>query len=131
MPYDKMWKIYSEAKKSPSSSTARKMREVAHYCIIDALRCQELMVKLSQINEYREVTSIAYISLFNSHYCANGMKVQNLLGAYALKRDMLFSTRIAGKVEKGKYFSAYVFSPKKDIKTKRPVTGLDWCAVRI
>ncbi|PKB92697.1 hypothetical protein RhiirA5_443729 [Rhizophagus irregularis] len=25
MPYDKMWKIYSEAKKSPSSSTARKM----------------------------------------------------------------------------------------------------------
>ncbi|RIA96193.1 hypothetical protein C1645_815635 [Glomus cerebriforme] len=27
MPYDKMWKIYSEAKKSPSSTTVRNMRE--------------------------------------------------------------------------------------------------------
>ena len=52
------------------------MRKVAHYCMIDALRCQELLVKLSQINDYREVTSIAYVSLFDSHYCANGMKVQ-------------------------------------------------------
>ncbi|RGB29400.1 hypothetical protein C1646_766634, partial [Rhizophagus diaphanus] len=101
MPYDKMWKIYSEAKKSPSSSTVRKMREVAYYCIIDALRCQELLVKLSQINEYREVASIAYISLFDSHYRANELKVQNLLGAYAFKRDMLFSARIPEKVEKG------------------------------
>ena len=84
MPYDKMWKIYSEAKKSPSSSTARKMREVAYYCIIDALRCQELLVKLSQINEYREVKSIAYVSLFDTHYRANRIKVRNFLGAYAL-----------------------------------------------
>src|SRR5215469_4433279 len=42
MPYAEMWKIYSEAKKRPSPITARKMHEVAHYCIIDVLRCQEL-----------------------------------------------------------------------------------------
>ncbi|CAI2195552.1 19507_t:CDS:2, partial [Funneliformis geosporum] len=47
MPYKKMWKIYSEAKKSPFSTTARNMREVAHY---------------------------SYVSLFNTHYRANGMK---------------------------------------------------------
>ncbi|CAG8447977.1 1558_t:CDS:1, partial [Gigaspora rosea] len=44
-----MWKIYSEAKESifsnKSHSTIVKMRKVAYYCIIDALRCQELMVK--------------------------------------------------------------------------------------
>ncbi|CAG8795074.1 22448_t:CDS:1, partial [Gigaspora rosea] len=74
MPYDKMWKIYSEVKKSSSSSTVRNMREVADYCIIDALRCQELLVKLRQTNDYREVASIAYVALFDSHYCANGMK---------------------------------------------------------
>src|SRR3989440_11433311 len=50
MPYNKMWKIYSEAKKSvflnkSHPSTIQKMSEVAHYCIIDALRCQELIVK--------------------------------------------------------------------------------------
>ncbi|GBC48200.2 DNA polymerase family B-domain-containing protein [Rhizophagus irregularis DAOM 181602=DAOM 197198] len=126
MPYNKMWKTYSEAKKNPSPSTARKMREVAYYCIIDALCCQELLVKLSQINEYREVASIAYVSLFDSHYRANGMKVRNLLGAYAFKHDMLFSARIPEKVEKGKYPGAYVFPPKKGIETKRPVTGLDF-----
>src|SRR5256885_5546681 len=49
-----LWKIYSVAKKDPSPSTARKMREVANYCIIDALRCQELLVKLSVINDYRK-----------------------------------------------------------------------------
>ncbi|PKY59825.1 ribonuclease H-like protein [Rhizophagus irregularis] len=79
MPYDKMWKIYSEAKKDPSPSTARKMREVANYCIIDTLRCQELLVKLNQINDYREVASIAYVSLFDVHYRANGMKVSAVI----------------------------------------------------
>ena len=69
MPYDKMWKIYSEAKKNSSSSTARNMREVANYCIIDTLRCQELLVKLSVINDYREVASIAYVS-FSTHTIA-------------------------------------------------------------
>ncbi|POG82469.1 hypothetical protein GLOIN_2v1469774 [Rhizophagus irregularis DAOM 181602=DAOM 197198] len=129
MPYNKMWKTYSEAKKDPSPSTARKMREVAYYCIIDALRCQELLVKLSQINEYREVVSIAYVSLFDTHYRANGMKVRNFLGAYAFKRDMLFNARIPEKVEKGKYPGAYVFPPKKGIETKRPVTGLDFTSL--
>ncbi|GBC13605.2 DNA polymerase family B-domain-containing protein [Rhizophagus irregularis DAOM 181602=DAOM 197198] len=129
MPYDKMWKTYSEAKRDPSPSTARKMREVAYYCIIDALRCQELLVKLSQINEYREVASIAYVSLFDTHYRANGMKVRNLLGSYAFKRDMLFNVRISKKVEKGKYSGAYVFPPKKGIETKRPVTGLDFTSL--
>ncbi|RIB12376.1 hypothetical protein C2G38_2101123 [Gigaspora rosea] len=86
MPYNKMWKIYSEAKESifsnKSHSTIVKMRKVAYYCIIDALRCQELMVKRNVINDYREVASIAYVSLFDSHYRANGMKVRNLLEAY-------------------------------------------------
>src|SRR5581483_1632752 len=119
-------RIYSEAKKDPSLSTARKMREVANYYIIDALRCQELMVKLSIINDYREVASIAHVSLFDSHYRANGMKVRNLLGAYAFKRDMLFSTRVCENIEKGKYPSAYVYPPKKGIETRRPVMGLDF-----
>ncbi|CAG8697573.1 4835_t:CDS:2, partial [Cetraspora pellucida] len=67
---------------------------------IDALRCQELMVKQNVINDYREVASIAYVSLFDSHYRANRMKVRNLLGAYATKRNILFSTRQCKNTEK-------------------------------
>ncbi|GBB96536.1 hypothetical protein RclHR1_27790004 [Rhizophagus clarus] len=116
-----------EAKKDPSPSTARKMREVANYCIIDALCCQELMVKPNIINDYREVASIAYV--FDSHYHANGMKVRNLLDAYAFKRDILFNTRVCKHIEKGKYFGAYVYPPKKGIETRRPVTGLDFASL--
>ncbi|CAI2197435.1 13192_t:CDS:1, partial [Funneliformis geosporum] len=129
MPYDEMWRIYSEAKKDPSPLTARKMREVANYCIIDALRCQELLVKLSQINDYREVTSIAHVSLFDSHYRANGMKVRNLLGAYSFKRDMVFNSRVCENIEKRKYPGAYVFPPEKGIETRRHVMGLDFASL--
>src|SRR5436305_3354493 len=99
------------------------MCKVAHYCIIDALRCQELMVKQNVINDYREVASIAYVSLFDTHYRANGMKVRNLLGAYATKRNMLFSTIYHKDKEKGKYTGAYVFPPIKGIENKRHVIG--------
>ncbi|CAI2201050.1 1343_t:CDS:2, partial [Funneliformis geosporum] len=89
------------AKKDPSPLTARKMREVTNYCIIDALHCQELLVKLSQINDYREVAFIAHISFL----------------------------KVCENIEKEKYPDAYVFLPEKGIETRRPVTGLDFASL--
>ncbi|PKK56492.1 DNA/RNA polymerase [Rhizophagus irregularis] len=57
------------------------------------------------------------------------MKVRNLLGAYAFKRDMVFSTRVCENIEKGKYPGAYIFPPKKGIESRRPVTGLDFASL--
>ena len=105
------------------------MHEVANYCIIDTLCCQKLLVKLSQINDYKEVAFIAHVSLFDSHYYANEMKVQNLLDTYAFKHDMVFSTRVCENIEKRKYSSTYVFLPKKEIKMRRPVIGLDFASL--
>ena len=59
------------------------MHEIVNYCVIDALYCQELMVECSVINDYREITLIAYISLFDMHYYAIRTKVFNLLDAEA------------------------------------------------
>ncbi|CAG8451105.1 4856_t:CDS:2, partial [Cetraspora pellucida] len=126
MPFNRLYNYYSEAKECSSDITARNMYEVANYCIIDALYCQELVVKCNVINDYREVASIAHVSLFDSYYCANEMKVQNLLGAYAFKHDIVFSTRVRKNIEKEKYPGAYVFSSKKGIEMKRPVTKLDF-----
>ena len=83
MPMSKLWKYYSEAKDRASDSSKKHMHEIVNYCIIDALCCQDLMVKSNVINDYREVASIAHISLFDSHYYAIGTKVSNLLGAEA------------------------------------------------
>ncbi|CAI2197585.1 8198_t:CDS:2, partial [Funneliformis geosporum] len=81
------------------------MREIANYCnkYIILPEAFGILIKLSQINNYREVASIAHVSLFDSHYRVNRMKEQNLLNSYVFKRDM--------------------------IETRRPVTGLDFASL--
>ncbi|CAG8796274.1 22440_t:CDS:1, partial [Gigaspora rosea] len=54
MPITTMNKIYEDAILHPSDTLAKNMCEIAHYCIIDALRYQELMVKHNVVNDYRE-----------------------------------------------------------------------------
>ncbi|CAI2181451.1 7484_t:CDS:2 [Funneliformis geosporum] len=76
-----------------------------------------------------EVASIAYVSLFDTHYRANRMKVQNLFRAYAVKRDIVISTKVPENIEKEKYPGVYVFPPKKGIESRRSVTGLDFASL--
>ncbi|CAI2190869.1 17860_t:CDS:2 [Funneliformis geosporum] len=102
------------------------MREVAKYCIIDALSYQRLMIKCNVINEYREVTSIVFISLFDTHYFAIGMKVHNLLSAGAWQEGILTSTIPCKQTETGKYPGVYVFPPVKGLENRRYVTSLDF-----
>ncbi|CAG8568236.1 9506_t:CDS:2, partial [Cetraspora pellucida] len=91
---------YSEKKECSSNITARNMHEVANYCIIDALRCQKLTVKCNVKNDYREVASIAYIFLFDTHYCANEMKAichgncSEKKGLYLIILEDLFNKRV-------------------------------------
>jgi hypothetical protein len=47
------------------------------------------MIKCNVINKYRKVASIAFLSLFDAHYFAGGMKVCNFLGASAM--DIYFT----------------------------------------
>ncbi|CAB4468846.1 unnamed protein product [Rhizophagus irregularis] len=109
LPMSKLWKYYSEAR--------------------DALRCQELAVRYNIINDYREVASIAYITLFDTHYYAIGTKVSNLLGAEAWTQDILFSMKTSNQKASGKFPGAYVFPPVKGLENKRPVTGLDFASL--
>ncbi|CAG8761715.1 6267_t:CDS:1, partial [Gigaspora rosea] len=91
MPMTTMNKRYENAILHLSDTSAKNICEVANYCVIDALRYQELMVRHNVINDYREVTSIVYMSLSDSYYFAGGVKVCNLLGAKAWSSNMLCS----------------------------------------
>src|SRR5436190_20505010 len=64
MPIHCMNKYYERALKETNATTVEQMREIAKYCIFDALSCQRLMVKHNAINEYREVASVAFLSLY-------------------------------------------------------------------
>jgi hypothetical protein len=44
-----MNKYYEIALKETNTTTAEQMREIAEYCIIDALSCQRLMIKRNVI----------------------------------------------------------------------------------
>ena len=129
MPMSKLWKYYSEARCGTSDSSIKNMHEIVNYCVIDALRCQELMVECSVINDYREVASIAYISLFDTHYYAIGTKVSNLLDAEVWTQNILFTTKISDQKASGKFPGAYVFLPKKGLENKRPITSLDFASL--
>ncbi|CAG8624923.1 5237_t:CDS:1, partial [Paraglomus brasilianum] len=124
-----MREYYTRSKENTSPETAENIRKIAEYCIVDSLSCQSLMVKRNVINDYREVASIAYVSLFDSHYYAGGMKVCNLLGAEAWKRDILITMIPSERTEKGTFPGAYVFPPDKGLENKRPVTGLDFASL--
>lgn len=116
MPITKMWSIYDAANSaSANAETSLAMVEVANYCIIDAARCQELIVARNIINDYREVSAVAFVSLSDSHYMAGGMKVCNLLCAFAYSTGILTSMRQPTTVMEGKYPGAYVYAPQKGI----------------
>lgn len=92
-----------------------KMSEVAHYCMIDAFRCQELMIKANIITDKREVSNVSHTTLYDALYFADGMKVRNLIIAEGQKRNILFSTRSKKYIGEGKYPGAYVFPPIKGV----------------
>src|SRR5688572_23172763 len=116
------------ALKETNATMTEQMREVAKYCIIDAISCQRLMVKRNAINKYRKIASIAFISLFDAHYFVTGMKVSNLLSASAWQEGILTST-ISEQTETESFLGAYVFPPIKGLKNRRPVTGLDFASL--
>lgn len=118
MPINRMWRGYREGE-------PEMMRKIIHYCIIDSNRCQLLMHKVNAINELRDVSTLAFTSFADAHYYAGGMKVCNLTYAYAMLRDIMFSTITKQVSEKGKYPGAWVFPPKKGLENERPVTGVD------
>lgn len=90
-----------------------KMADVAHYCTIDAKRCQELMQKVNIIGDKREVSNVSHTTLYDALYFADGMKVRNLVIAEGQQRGILFSTKQKPYIGDGKYPGAYVFPPDK------------------
>ena len=97
-----------------------KLAEIADYCIIDSQRCHELMKIRSVIMDRREVSKLAYTSVFDAFYRANGMKVRNLVIARGQKYGIRFSNVSKNiQIDDGKYPGAYVFPPKKGLITAK------------
>lgn len=160
MPYTRMWKIYENAveiatrqkENAPGSEdypsekeiadAAEQMRHVAHYCNVDAARCQALLAKRNVIGEAREIGNYSYTCMNDCIFYAGGHKVCNMLLAYCqrsgvtveidgeIKTYPIIGSMIAKEVEiEGKYPGAYVVPPEKGLEEDKPTTGLDYSSL--
>lgn len=146
MPYQEMFKIYRRMSRLIEDENAeytdeedenefavdtrkcktvddfsKSMREVAEYCVIDAQRCHELMKIRYVIMDRREVSSIAYTSLYEAFYRANGSKVRNLVIARGQKAGLKISNIVEYNIETptNKFPGGFVFAPRKGLVTSK------------
>lgn len=121
-------KITKEDIKKSNKTRLREMREVMDYCIIDSIRCQELLLAKSMISDMREVGVRSFTSMSDCINLADGMKVKNLILNVGISRNLQFSS-ISHPSEKFKYPGAYVVEPEAGLENERPVTGLDFSSL--
>jgi len=112
MPIPELFKIYEK-------NDIKGMTDVVHYCYIDAFRLHQLVFKNNIIQDKREISTLAYTSLFDAFMRANGCKVRNLIIANAIKRNLFVNTIKKEEEEedkmKGSYPGALVLHPKKGL----------------
>jgi DNA polymerase elongation subunit (family B) len=104
-------------------SLKAQLADVNKYCVVDALRCHELIKIRSVIMDHREVSNVSYCSLYDAFYRANGMKVRNITIAIGQNKNLPFGVRFSNVAinaeEEGKYPGAYVVAPKKGLQTSK------------
>jgi len=95
--------------------------DVNYYCIVDSKRCHDLMYIRAVILDHREVADLTYVSMYDAFYRADGMKVRNTtIGIGQAKPfNIRFSNITNTTFEDGKYKGAFVFPPKKGLKTSK------------
>jgi DNA polymerase elongation subunit (family B) len=92
----------------------RDMAKIANYCVIDAQRCHDLMIRENVVMDRREIAHQSYTSVHDSFYFADGMRVRNMVIAEGQNSNILFSD-VKPEIEEGKYPGAYVFPPERGL----------------
>lgn len=93
------------------------VKKVLIYCNVDARKCQDLLRVRNIIPDRREIANLSYTSFGDALYRAGGMKVRNMVMAYAAEPEwnLAFSNISTGNKDDRKYPGAYVVSPKKGL----------------
>ena len=95
------------------------MSNVVEYCVIDGIRCQDLLTTIKFIPDKRGIGVYSFVSMMDCIYRANGMKVRNMIAAYAYPRNLYiyYNTHLSKPDEK--YHGAHVFKPDAGVKRPR------------
>lgn len=121
------------------------LADVAYYCYVDCLRPQQLCIKRVIIYDARELSNMTFVSLYDSIFYANGMKVCNVVGAYCFMHKIAFTNQRPDRddADKDHYPGAFVIPPTLGLHADnmvrayrpdgtyeefrgRPTTGMDF-----
>lgn len=107
------------------------MGDVVYYCGIDCVRPHQLCVKRLVVMDKRELSTLAFVSLWDSFYRADGMKVRNLIGNCAAKFGIAFTNKApdVSDSDKTHYPGAWVGLPERRLNREDPVSGVDYASL--
>jgi DNA polymerase elongation subunit (family B) len=99
----------------------QEMAEINKYCVIDAVRCHDLMRMRNVIMDHREVANLSYVSMYDAFYRANGVKVRNLTIAIGQQKPfrIRFTNISNADFVDQKFVGALVYPPKKGLKISK------------
>ena len=131
LPYKKMFAIWDKG--DPDE-----LPEILKYCVIDAQRCQELLVKRNIINNDRAKATMSGDALYGCIHYADGVKVRNVLiklntTGYLAELGITFKYPVVfacaySHNEKGGYKGATVLQPEAGYY-EIPITALDYASL--
>ncbi len=127
MPIPELFRIYEQ-------NDIDGMTDVVHYCYVDSFRLHQLIFKNNIIQDKREVSTLAYTSMFDAFYRADGSKVRNLIIANAIERNLFVNTIKKEEKEEdkitGRFPGALVLPPKKGL-INNTFTIKEFCNVKL
>ncbi len=107
----------------PNFQHKKLLKDINKYCVIDSIRSHELICKNLAIIDNREFSGITFVSLRDSFYRANGMKIFNTTVNIGQKPPfcMRFNTsnKYASNASTGKYEGALVLQPIKGLNAPK------------
>lgn len=126
MPIHELFSIYARMKKGLNdgdqnavSAETHNMGRVKSYCVTDAEACHLLMIKRNVIMDKRNVSAIAYTSMDDAIYRADGMKVRNYVISDSAQREIMYSNIGKGVKSSQKYPGAFVPKPTKGMQVSK------------
>src|SRR5437868_4083710 len=73
--------------------------DIAYYCSVDSIHCQELMIKQDVIGNYIQFAKLTCVTISNMFINGVGCIVYNFYGRYISRYDMLISIKRKGIIE--------------------------------
>jgi DNA polymerase elongation subunit (family B) len=125
LPYHEQFKIYREGDRE-------KLGLIRGYCDRDAVSCHLLLSKQQIVGFLRIVGELSFLSLWDAHTTANGIKVPNAVIEDANRNGVLMSAiyvRPSEEEAKKKYGGAKVFPPIKGLHNERPTLPFDYASL--